>query len=397
MKYLVYLLICSFGICFSACEFKNSHAEEHLHDHEHKHHKHNHDTEEDENVEGLVVFTHKQAENILDFSVETLTPRTFYQILKTSGQVLSVPGDEVIISATMSGIVSISTPKLVEGIAVKRGQQLFSVSGNDLSENNHLSRLSEAKAILGNAKSEYERASTLVLEKIISLKEYQQIKLAYEQAELNYLTLSSGISGSGKSVISPINGYLKNLLIQSGQYVEIGQALATVTQNKRLVLQADVSQRYMAMIKNVQTASFTTPYDNNVYDLTDLNGKLLSFGKSSDGKSFYTPIIFEFDNRSDIVEGSFVEVYLKSQPVENVLVLPISALIEEQGYFFVFVQNEDDEDLYVKKEVAIGASDGLNRQILRGLKSGEKVVVKGAYALKLASMSGSVSEHSHQH
>jgi multidrug efflux pump subunit AcrA (membrane-fusion protein) len=131
--------------------------------------------------------------------------------------------------------------------------------------------------------------------------------------------------------------------------------------------------------------------------LSDLNGKLLSFGKSSDGNSFYTPINFEFDNRGDIVEGSFVEVYLKSQPIANALVVPVSALIEEQGHFFVFVQKENDDDEYIKTEVLTGASDGLNRQILKGLKSGQRVVTKGAYALKLASLPGAASEYSHNH
>ncbi|GAB6010526.1 efflux RND transporter periplasmic adaptor subunit [Viscerimonas tarda] len=389
MKYLVYLLMCSSTLYFSACGTKaaasdEEKAEEQAHEH-------------GENEENIIIFTPEQAENILDFSVETLKPQVFYQVVKASGQILSAPGDEVLVSATMSGIVTISGSKLVEGMLVSREQQLFSVSGSSLSENNHLSRLNEAKAVLENAKSEYERALSLVQENIISQKEYQQLKLAYEQAELNYKTLSTGVSANGKAITSPMNGYVKNILVQSGQYVEIGQALATVTQNKRLVLRADVSQRYMPLIKNVQTASFATPYDNAVYDLSDLNGKLLSFGKSSDGNAFYTPVSFEFDNRGDVVEGSFVEIYLKAQPVADALVLPISALIEEQGRFFVFVQQEDDDDEYLKKEVAVGASDGLNRQILRGLKAGEKVVTKGAYAIKLASLQGAMPEHSHEH
>lgn len=429
MKYLVYLLICSYIICFSACGNKESMTEgknieerahnhsDHGHDHEDENHAthddnlhktecngedHNHTHEAVPNSTGKVeensvIFTHEQAGNILEFEITEIKPQTFYQIIKTSGQILSAPGDEAIVSATMSGILNISNSKLVEGMNVSHGQQLFSISGNGLSENNHLSRLNEAKALLENTKSEYERASALASDRIISEKEFQQAKLAYDQAQLNYQTLSAGVSGGGKSITSPMNGYIKNLLVQSGQYVEIGQALASVTQNKRLVLRADVSQRYTRMIKSVQSASFTTPYDNNVYDLSDLNGKLLSFGKSSDGNSFYTPISFEFDNKGDIIEGSFVEVYLKSQAIPDAIVLPITALIEEQGRFFVYIQQVDHDDEYIKKEVAIGASDGVNRQILGGVKLGQKIVTKGAYAVKLASMSGAMPEHSHDH
>jgi RND family efflux transporter MFP subunit len=358
-----------------------------------------HENESDKHAhnENIVVFTNEQAENILDFSVETLVSRTFYRTLKTSGQILSAPGDEVIVAATMGGIATVSESKLVEGMLVSQGQQLFSISGDKLADNNHILRLNEARIALESAKTEYERDLILVADTIVSLKEFQQAKWAYEQAKLNYNTLSTGISGNGKVVTSPMSGYVKNLLIQSGQYVETGQPMATITHNRRLVLRADVSQRYLPIIKNVQTAAFATPYDGTVYDLADLNGKLLSFGKSSDGNSFYTPVSFEFDNRGNMIEGAFVEVYLKSQPVADALALPVSALIEEHGRFFVFVQQEDDDDEYLKTEVSVGDSDGQNRQILKGLKAGQKVVTKGAYALKLASMRGFAPEHSHEH
>ena len=52
--------------------------------------------------------------------------------------------------------------------------------------------------------------------------------------------------------------------------------------------------------------------------------------------------------------GSFVEIYLLSQPMENVLTLPESALTEEQGSFFVYRQL--DEECYEKQLVTTGAS-----------------------------------------
>ncbi|MFR9165742.1 MAG: efflux RND transporter periplasmic adaptor subunit [Dysgonomonas sp.] len=119
-------------------------------------------------------------------------------------------------------------------------------------------------------------------------------------------------------------------------------------------------------------------------------------GRNSGENSYYTPVNFDFDNKGRIIEGSFVEVYLKSFPVNDAIVLPVSALIEEQGHFFVFVALEHEGE-YVKKEVRIGASDGINRQILQGLNEGDRVVTQGAYAVKLASMSNAMPEHSHQH
>lgn len=369
----------------------------HDHNHNHNHKADNHEEKVDVSEDGnIIMFSDEQIKNILDFEIKTIEKQTFYQILKTSGQILSAPGDESLVSATMSGIVTISDPKLVEGVQVSRGQALFSISGQNLSENNSSTRLNESKAVLENAKSEFERAKELVKENIISQREFQQTKLAYEQAQLNYQTYSTGMSGNGKTITAPMNGYIKNLSVQSGQYVEMGQSLASVTQNSRLILRADVSQRYLHLIKNVQTATFTTPYDNKTYELSDLNGKLISMGRNSGDNSYYTPVNFEFDNKGNVIEGSYVEVHLKSLPLNDAIVVPITALVEEQGHYFVFVELEHKNE-FVKKEVSIGASDGLSRQILRGLEQGYKVVTKGAYALKLASASSSMPAHSHEH
>ncbi len=432
MKHFVYLLMCCCIVYFHSCRQNNNPAGEseahgHVHscDHEHDHnhsdvshnhmeHGHNHENElshdhdcgghnhevsvsihEDDN--NSVIFTTEQASNILDFQVETIRPQQFYHILKTSGQILSAPGDDAIVAATISGIVRISASELIEGNSVKQGQPLFSISGSNLTENNHSLRIKEARIVMETAKSGFDRAELLIKDKIITQNDYLTAKSEYEQALLNYRNLTEGISSAGKTISSPMNGYLKNLMVQSGQYVETGQAMATVTQNKKLILRADVSQRYLPAIRSIRTASFSTPYDNTTYDLEDIGGKLISYGRNTDGNTFYTPVTFEFDNIGDIIEGSFVEVYLKSQVIPDALVLPKTALIEEQGHFFVFVQQNGHEDEYIKTEVSLGSSDGTNYHILAGLASGQKVVIKGAFAVKLASLSGTMPEHSHDH
>lgn len=401
-KAFIYIALAS-GLVISGGCSKNKDKSEYQHkehekdhDHDDENHSHSESDKEEDHPDGIILFTEEQSKHILDFKVEKIKKCQFYEILKTSGQILAAPGDERQVSATMSGIVSLSNPDLVEGYTISAGQQLFSISAKNLSENNTSARLNEAKAILNNSKAEYDRANALIADKIISQKDFDQIKLAHDQALVNYQTLSAGMSSGGKSITSPMTGYIKNLSVQSGEYVEMGQTMATITQNRRLFLRADVSQKYTSLVKNVKTATFTTPYDNQTYDLTDMNGRLVSIGKSSVGNSFYTPINFEFDNVGNVIEGSFVEVYLKSQIINNALILPVSALIEEQGHFFVFVQQEHDDE-YIKKEVKIGGTDGINREIISGINEGDKVVTKGAYALKLASMSGAMPEHSHEH
>ena len=60
----------------------------------------------------------------------------------------------------------------------------------------------------------------------------------------------------------------------------------------------------------IQTANFMTPYDNALYKLSDLRGRLLSYGLASDMNSFYVAVTFEFDNKGAVIPGAFVEIFL---------------------------------------------------------------------------------------
>ena len=131
-------------------------------------------------------------------------------------------------------------------------------------------------------------------------------------------------------------------------------------------------------------------YDNKLYKLSELNGKLLSHGKASEGEPFYIPITFEFDNTGNIIPGSFVEIFLLSTPQLNVISAPIWAITEEQGLYFVYIKTDDEH--YIKQEVTLGESDGARVVILSGLEDGDRVVTDGVYQVKLAATPSAIPE-----
>lgn len=216
---------------------------------------------------------------------------------------------------------------------------------------------------------------SLAEQQIVSAKEFAQIRQAYENARIAYEAVAKGQSDGGQAVTSPIDGYVKNLLVGEGDYVQVGQPLVSVTQNRRLQLRADVSEKYYGALTTIKSANFSTPYNNKVYTLAELNGRLLSYGKASSGS--YVPVTFEFDNRGDVVPGSFVEVYLLSTELPDVLALPRTALTEEQGSYFVYRQL--DAECYEKQLVTLGADDGSEVQIVSGIHAGDRIVTRGAY------------------
>ena len=269
---------------------------------------------------------------------------------------------------------------------------LLTVSSQHILEGDPVKR---ARIAYETAKSEYERAAKLVNKQIVSQKDFNQLKENYENARIAYEALSPSKDGKGVAVKSPIGGYVKSCLVKEGDYVTVGQPLLTVTQTRRLQLKAEVSERYYAGLKSIVSANFTTTYDDKVYRLDDLKGRLLSYGKSSGDASYYIPVTFEFDNRGDVIPGSFVEVYLLSEERQGVISLPVSAITEEQGLNFVYLQV--DAECYKKQEVKLGMNDGCRVEVFSGLKGGEKVVTVGAMHVKLAAAGNTIPGHTHNH
>lgn len=378
--------------------------EQHAHEEGHNHEQHareeeghSHDHEGDAHAEGA----HAEGSNEIvmppakaqaaGVEVSTVEAGSFQQVIKTSGQVMAAQGNESMAVASVAGVVSFKR-NVTEGMSVSKGSPLLVLSSQNMAEGDPVQKARVAYEV---AQKEYERMKALVGSRIVSEKEFAQARQAYENARISYEAVAKNHSEGGQTITAPIAGYIKSLLVKEGDYVQVGQPLVSITQNRKLYLKADVSERYYTDLPTIATANFCTPYNNKVYALTDLGGRLLSYGKATDQNSHYLPITFEFDNRGDMIPGSFVEVYLLGRTQEGVISLPRTALTEEQGSYFVYLQL--DEECYRKQLVTPGADNGQRVQILSGLEPGQRVVVKGAYQVKLAGASNAIPAHSHEH
>ncbi len=253
----------------------------------------------------------------------------------------------------------------------------------------------EAKANYDKTKADFERSKELVNDKIVSETAFLQVKNSFENAQTVFNIIAKNYSAYGQTIGSSMNGFVKNILVNEGQYVEVGTPLAVVSKNKKLILQVSVSQKYFSKLPTISSANFKPIGSEEVFDTKMLNGKIVSYGKSTSANSAFLPIIFEIDNIGNLISGSAAEVFLKSSPISNALVIPISALMEEQGNFYVYVQLGGES--FQKREIKIGASDGENVQVFSGISEGERVVTKGVYQIKLSSASGELPTHSHEH
>lgn len=363
----------------------------HSHD-EHSHDEHSHAHDEHGHAHGEGISFTKQQAIAAGLKVETVVKAPFSGVIKTAGHIQAPKGGETVVVATSAGVLFYADPSITEGVAVATGKALAGISAKKLQDGDPLLK---AKLAYETTLAEYERAQRLVDDKIVSAKEYEQIRLRYETAKTTYEGQAQGMTEKGASLTSPMSGYLKQLLVPNGAYVEVGQPVAVITQTRRLQLKAEVSERDFALLPKVNAANFRPAYTDRLYKTTDLNGRLIAYGKAAaDEASHYIPVTFEFDNVGDIIAGSYADVYLLTSPEEGVIAIPISAVTEEQGLYYIYVQLCEKE--YEKRGVTLGRRDGERVEILHGLHGGERVVTQGAYQVKLASVSTAIP-HGHSH
>lgn len=386
--------ICSLGAC------RHNHD---AHDHEHEGHDHaaeaaadghDHDHEagaDEHHHEGITLDAEKAT--AAGVVVETATAGDFHGVIHTSGMVMAASCDETTVVATISGRIG-HQGHLSEGMRVASGAQLYTITsaGMQTADGDPVQR---AKIDYEKARRDYERAETLVKDKIISEKDFLVAKAEYEAAQLTYNAVQKTRSAGGIVVTAPKAGFVKQNLVKEGDYVEAGQPLMIITQNQHQYLRAEVPERRWNELAQVKSAKFRTSYSDRLYDITEMGGRVQSYGRSAESQNAYVPIIFEFNNTGDLVPGSYAEIYLITAPRPNVLTLPVTALTEEQGVYFVYIQ--EDADSYRKQAVTLGMSDGERTEITSGVTAGDKVVTQGAVQVKLAAASNAIPAHSHNH
>lgn len=377
----------------------------HSHDHEGHHHDHTmddapsttsgqaDDDHDDAKHDASAIHLPYDKAKSAGVIVEIAKSGTFHGIIPTSGMVMAASCDETTVVATMSGRIG-HTGHLSEGMHVAGGTRLYTITSAEML-NPEGDPVQRARIQYDKAERDYERARQLVKDRIISDKDFQLAKAEFEAAELTYNAIRRNRSAGGIVVSAPKAGYVKQNLVKEGDYVDAGQPLMVITQNQHLYLRAEVPERRWNELSKVVGAKFRTSYSHHLYDVREMGGHVQSYGRSAEPQNAYIPIIFEFNNTGDVIQGSYAEIFLITSDRPNVITLPVSAITEEQGVHFTYIQT--DEDHYRKQEVTLGSSDGERIEVRSGIHAGDRVVTKGVVQVRLASASTAIPGHTHNH
>ncbi|MCC8035310.1 MAG: efflux RND transporter periplasmic adaptor subunit [Rikenellaceae bacterium] len=372
----------------------NDHDHSHDHDHGHSHgghagHSHGYSGEIPGGAQEIV-FTREQAE-LAGLRYEKVQRGPFRQVIETYGEISPAPGDRVSVVAPSEGVVSFSGSALAEGAKVGAGVLLFTVSSSRISGGD---LFAVNRASMDKARADYERAKRLREDNIVSEAELDALSAEYESARIRYESLTEAGTGRGAAVTSPVSGYIYGIRVDEGQYVQTGEILATIGRSRTMELRAEVPQRYYSKVAAVTDANFTVPSSDSVFNISGLGGSLISVGSAVGASRPTIPVVFRFPYDPAILTGAFAEVRLLGALRNDVLTLPLSAVTEQQGLYYVYIRT--GEDTYRRCEVTIGGSDGRRVEVLSGLAPGDQVVVRGAVNVRMASASGSIP-HSHEH
>jgi len=368
---------------------------EHEHDHD-THADHNHGDEDQAELghdHDQSADTHTGHGEFGHYHVETLKARSFKEVIPTSGEILTMPNSKQAVVAPAAGVVSYASTSLLEGKEVQKGDLLFIIRTEAIAGTNLQSELKQAKAKLEQLNRDFERAQMLVQEQVISQRDYQAREATLKAAEAEVEALAQHAAKGGALVRASQSGYISNLEVHSGAFVSAGETIGAIENRDKLLLKAEVSQRFAHMLPQVNNALFSTQ-NKDFRSLADYSGKRVSLGKSVKPDSYYIPVYFGFDNPGDIYPGSFTQIYLQGAERGKVLFLPKGAFIEQQGNYFVFVQ---EHGAFEKRPVKVGATNGQEIEIISGIEAGEKVVSHGAFQVKLMTTSSELPAHNHSH
>ncbi|MCW9705765.1 efflux RND transporter periplasmic adaptor subunit [Fodinibius salsisoli] len=366
--------------------------------------------EEDPN---LITFLKEQQWDI-PFATQLVQQRTLTQTVDATGEIMAAQNSQAVVSAPFSGIILSSQngnlpvvgQQLSKGASMAVLNPAIQSGGGD----NYAQQFINAQSELELAKANLDRSKRLYEKEAIPQTELQKARIEYRQALTRYQTINeviqvdtTTIEGYGESAESyrfeikaPMSGRIIESFVTPGMQVEAGQPLYRIADASKVWLKANVPAAKQSHIANAGQAAFRVQGDDRLYEVSELDGRLISRANSIDPQTRTLPLVYELDNtQNELPLGMFSTVHINTDTKENVLAIPQSALIEEEGNYNVYVHVSGES--FRKQRVTTGIEHRGWVEITSGLQGGEHVVTENAYQVKLASLSSEAPSHGHTH
>ena len=363
-----------------------------------------------------VSFLKEQQWKILSKS-EPSTKRQMVERLRVPARVKAKPGFNTTVLAPLSGqLASINGEKtLTPGRLVSEGQLLALLKPNYSEAGTKVIQaradLSIAEATLEQSRAGYTRIKQLAEEGAKSQRELQEAELHYRTSKARHAavaelletfkqpnTNSSNDPSINIELRAPIAGVLNGVEAGPGEVVSANQPLFGVLNLDTVWIEAMLPEGYLVRLGHAKDALLELPEQPGRFiPITGTNrGHFLALGLEVDLSTRRVPMIYETTNKDkELRIGQNVTLHIETSRTEEAIAIPVSALVEEGDQLIAFVQISGET--FEKREIKAGIQEAGFVQVLDGIKEGERVVTKGAYAIRLSSISGVIPAHGHSH
>jgi len=170
------------------------------------------------------------------------------------------------------------------------------------------------------------------------------------------------------TVTSPIDGVISQKLLDNGAMATPATPIVTII-SKSVEVDINVEEAKLGLIQAGQKASLLVPaYPGVPFAATVVGDPPIVDPKSRSA----TVRLSAVDPKGQLKPGMYAQVSIAVQPQKNVLIVPISALVNNNGQNDVYLV----ENGVVKVQpVSLGVQDVNNAEVTQGLSAGQTIVV----------------------
>ncbi len=371
--------------------------------------------EQHEHEEGVVELSKKQ-EKALNLELGKVQERNLTTVVKINGELSVSPSSSANITAIVGG--NIKKINVFQGDKVKKGQQLVVLEHPD-----YIAMQEDFAVIAHNLdflEQEYKRQKQLYEKNVGSGKDFQKAKADYNTAKAKYeglksrlqlLNLSPEKVKQGKisntvNILSPINGYVSEVNIKVGTYVDAKDVILEITDNSDLHADFKVYEKDVHLIRKGQKIHFTVANNPD----KEYTANVFAIGKEFEKKSRAISIHSRINETADdLIPGMYITGHLHADK-KHTQALPNQAIIKKGVKSFVFILDDDEhsetkqnanheseeKDRFKMIEVITGVSDAGYTEVhfVDEIDKNTLIVQNVAYYL-LAEMGKEETEHSH--
>ena len=272
------------------------------------------------------------------------------------------PNKETKISADIQGKINAVLVDI--GSYVSKGQTLIQLDNSLLKL-----QLQTVEVQIEGLEDDVKRYTILSEADAVQGVQLEKARLGLKSAKIQRATLLEQISKT--SIKAPFNGIVTAKLNEEGGFAAPGVPLLQITDISTLRFTVNVPENDLVKFQNNQTYKINA----DVYPDISLSGKVSMIGsKANMGNSF--PIQFQVANTKNlsIKSGMFGKVNLSESEQEQGILIPTSAIIEENGIAKVYVIKNGKA---VLQSITTTKTIGNKTLVSSGLNENDIIVTNG--------------------